>query len=147
MKGELGMAKNKNLKPKRSKADTIVNVIITLVVVAVLALAIYAIADKFKPDIYTLSDAAAEQGMSLEDFSAEYGIEGAEADTDMNDVVNNMSLENFAKLSGTTFDELVAQGGLPEGVTADMTVAQVQEMLTVPAEQAADEQDNSQEAE
>ncbi len=140
------MSKNKNLKPRRSKADTIVNIIITVVVVAVLALAIYAIADKFKPDIYTLSDAATEQGMTVEDFSAEYGIEGAEADADMNDVVNNMSLENYAKLSGTTFDEMVAQGGLPEGVTAEMTVAQVQEMVASMALES-EEQTNGEEAE
>ena len=145
-KGDSGMGKDKNFKPKRSKADTIVNVVITIVVVAVLALAIYAVADKFKPDIYTLSDAAAEQGMTLEEFSAEYGIEGAEADADMNDVVNNMSLENFAKLSGTTFDELVAQGSLPEGVTADMTVAQVQEMIESSANEAG-EVSNNEEAE
>lgn len=140
------MSKDKNLKPRRSKADTIVNIIITVVVVAVLALAIYAIADKFKPDIYTLSDAATEQGMTVEEFSAEYGIEGADADADMNDIVNNMTVENFAKLSGTTFDEMVAQGGLPEGVTAEMTVAQVQEMVAAMAPEA-EEHDHSEEAE
>lgn len=113
------MSKDKNLKPRRSKADTIVNIIITVVVVAVLALAIYAIADKFKPDIYTLSDAATEQGMTV---------------------------ENFAKLSGTTFDEMVAQGGLPEGVTAEMTVAQVQEMVAAMAPET-EEHDHSEEAE
>lgn len=140
------MSKDKNLKPRRSKADTIVNIIITVVVVAVLALAIYAIADKFKPDIYTLSDAATEQGMTVEEFSAEYGIEGADADADMNDIVNNMTVENFAKLSGTTFDEMVAQGGLPEGVTAEMTVAQVQEMVAAMAPET-EEHDHSEEAE
>lgn len=123
------MSKKKNSRPKRNKADTIVNLVISVVVVAVLALAIYAIADKFKPDIYTLSEAAQEQGMTVEDFSAEYGIENAQADDDMNEIINNMSLENFAKFSGTTYDELVAQGGLPEGVTSEMTVGQVQEML------------------
>ena len=140
------MSKDKNLKPRRSKADTIVNIIITVVVVAVLALAIYAIAEKFKPDIYTLSDAATEQGMTVEEFSAEYGIEGADADADMNDIVNNMAVENFAKLSGTTFDEMVAQGGLPEGVTAEMTVAQVQEMVAAMAPET-EEHDHSEEAE
>ena len=123
------MSKKKNSRPKRNKADTIVNLVISVVVVAVLALAIYAIADKFKPDIYTLSEAAQEQGMTVEDFSAEYGIENAQADDDMNEIINNMSLENFAKFSGTTYDELVTQGGLPEGVTSEMTVGQVQEML------------------
>ena len=134
-KGEKGMSKDKNIKPVRSKADTIINLVITVVVVAVLALAIYAIADKFKPDVYTLSEAATEQGMTVEEFSAEYGIESADADADMNDIVNNMSLENYAKLSGTTFDEMMAQGGLPEGVTAEMTVAQVQEMVAAMAQE------------
>lgn len=134
-KGEKGMSKDKNIKPVRSKADTIINLVITVVVIAVLALAIYAIADKFKPDVYTLSEAATEQGMTVEEFSAEYGIESADADADMNDIVNNMSLENYAKLSGTTFDEMMAQGGLPEGVTAEMTVAQVQEMVAAMAQE------------
>lgn len=138
MKGDLGMAKDKSLKPKRSKGDTIVNIVITVVIIAVLALAIYAIADKFKPDIYTLSEAAAEQGMTVEDFSAEYGIENSDADADMNEIVNNMSLENYAKLSGTTYDELVAQGGLPEGVTPETTVSQVQEMVMAQQETEAE---------
>ncbi len=145
-KGDLGMAKDKNLRPKRSKADAIVNTVITIVIIAVLALAIYAIADKFKPDIYTLSEAATEQGMTVEEFSAEYGIEGAEADADMNEIINDMSLENYAKLSGTTYDEMVAQGGFPEGVTADTTVAQVQEMFAS-QQAAADDAANSEAAE
>lgn len=132
MKGELVMSKEKAIRPK-NKPDTMVNLVITLVVVAVLALAIYAIVDKYKPDVYTLSDAAAEMGMTVEDFSAEYGIENADADDDINEVIGNLSLENFAKLSGTSYDDLIAQSGLPEGVTPDMTVAQAQEMYDAAA--------------
>lgn len=141
------MSKDKNLRPKRSKGDTIVNIVITVVIVAVLALAIYAIADKFKPDIYTLSEAAAEQSMTVEEFSAEYGIEGADADADMNEIVNNMSLENYAKLSGTTYEEMVAQGGLPEGVTPEMTVMEVQEMVMAQQETEAEHADDDHAAE
>lgn len=123
------MAKEKALKSKKSTADTVVNIVIAVVIIAVLALAVVAIANKFKPDIFTVEEAATEQGMTVEDFTAEFGLEGAKAEDNMDDYMGSMTCGNYAKLLGMTFEEFAQQSQLPETVTADTTVDEVQKML------------------
>ena len=48
------MAKEKNFKAKKSSADIVINIVITVVIIAVLALAVVAVGNKFKPEIYTV---------------------------------------------------------------------------------------------
>ena len=123
------MAKAKALKTKKSTADTVINIVIAVVIIAVLALAVVAVADKFKPDIFTVEEAAIEQGMTVEDFTAEFGLEGAKAEDNMDDYIGAMTCGNYAKLLGMTFEEFAQQSQLPETVTADTTVAEVQAIL------------------
>ena len=136
------MAKEK-IKTQRSSADKAVNAVIAVVLVVVIALASVALYDKFRPRD-KVKDMAETQGMSVEDFMAEYGIEGATASTKMEDVYENMTIENVLKLNGMTFEEFASSSQLPETVTPDMNVSEFNKILE--EMNAATEQENAEAA-
>ncbi len=149
------MAKEKNFKAKKSSADIVINIVITVVIIAVLALAVVAVGNKFKPEIYTVESAATEKGMTVEEFTGEYGLENVQADDKMEDVVGGMTLENYAKFLGMSFEDFKTQSQLPEVVTNETTFDELQAMMEelaalqeqaealtdeAPAEEAGEEQ-------
>ena len=121
------MAKEK-VKVRRSSADKAINAVIAVVMVAVIALASYALYDKFRPRD-KVQDYAEQMGMTLEDFQKEYGLENVSPKAKMEDVYMDMTIENALKLDGTTFDEFKASGQIPETVTPDMKMSDVQKMM------------------
>ena len=123
------MAKQKAVKSKKSTADIIINIVIAVVIIAVLALAVVAVGDKFKPDIYTVQEAAEAQGMTVENFVAEYGLEGAKADDNMDDYYNSITCGNYAKLMGMTFEDFAAQAQLPENITENTTMGELEAIM------------------
>jgi len=133
------------VKVKKNKSSVLFNVIVTLLVLAVLGLAVYAVgtkyADKFAAqkaqeaatETTTVADFIAEKGISFDEFKTEYGIEDAEdvtEETDMNYVAGKLSLENYAKYSDMTLEDLKAQYGLGEDVAADTTWADAINFMT-----------------
>lgn len=132
------MAKEK-IRTKRSSADKAINAVIAIVMVVVIALAAFALYDKFRPRD-KVKDMAEQQGMAVEDFLKEYGLEGTDPNAKMQDVYNDMTIENALKLDGTTFEDFKASSQLPEEVTPETKVSEVnaiiEEMMAAAAEEA-----------
>ncbi len=121
------MAKEK-VKAKRSSADKAINAVIAVVMVAMIALASFALYSKFSPKD-KVKDFADQMGMAVEDFQKEYGLENVSPDTKMEEAYMEMTIENALKFEGASFDEFMASGQLPETVTPDMKMSEVQKIM------------------
>lgn len=115
-------------KQEKKKGSALANLIITVVILAFLGLGGYALKDKIKamipekPEkVPTVSDMAKERDMSVEEFLAEFGLDGAQVtkDSTEQDLLSFFTVANYAKFEGKTTDELLAEYGI-EGVTDDM---------------------------
>lgn len=141
------MAKKKKVTPKRkaSPADRVLNIIIAVVVLVFVGLAAWAISPKISEKIEaykaeqqaalpdTIEKRANEKGITVEQFIADYGITGENitGETMMSDVVESMTVENYAKLEGTTVEEYITANGLPETVTGAMTVGEANDLVPI----------------
>ena len=154
------MAKNtpqKNMTP----FEKTLTAIITLVILAVLALAVFATYGKVSENIaeQRLEDEAAaiargEQspnirymasnaGMTAEDYVAQYGLEltdGLTEESELNDMLKRMSLENYVKYNDegaeepTDLDALLTQWNAEElGITKDTPWGEVETKLSIGA--------------
>ena len=128
------MAKENKKKRKLSPLEKTINVILVLVVVLVLALAGYATGPKVwsglkamlpqppAPDTSIVSGMAESLEMTVDDFKAEYGLsEDVTGETQMMDVIGDMTLKNYAKLSEKEYAEFVEEMGIGDKVTEDTT--------------------------
>lgn len=108
---------------KKQKGAWIVNTVITVVVIAFLCLAGYALKDNIKAILpekpekeKTVSDLAKERDMSVEDFLTEFGLDSAEVTkkTVESEVMSKLTVANYAKYEYQTVDELLEQYGIEE---------------------------------
>ena len=113
---------------KRSKGSVWMNVVITVIILAFLGLAGYALKDNIKAMLPekpekepTVADLAKNRDISVEEFLSEYGLEGEEltADSTETDVMSKLTVENYAKYTEQTVEELLSSYGI-EGVENDM---------------------------
>lgn len=113
---------------KRSKGSVWMNVVITVVVIAFLGLAGYALKDNIKAILpekpekeTTVADLAKNRDISVEEFLSEYGLEGEEltADSTESEVMSKLTVENYAKYTEQSVEELLSSYGI-EGVDNDM---------------------------
>lgn len=137
-------------KPKPDKLTVITNTVGVLLIVAVLALGIWAVADKLSKSagsasqqdeeqqvsVSTVANRAEELGMTAEDFLAEYGLadnESVTADTGIQTAETMMSLENYAKYIGITYDEFLNTYGIAgvDEVTPETALGDAMEYMTV----------------
>lgn len=132
---------------KKGKSSAGLNAIIALVIVVFLGLGAYAVTANFKAkaptgdssadstatQTQTVSQYAEEQGMTAEDFLAQYGLDGSDvtADTDMNTAVSEMTVEKYAEFSGKTTDEVKDEYKLGKDVTADMKWSDAQGYIPI----------------
>lgn len=133
------MSKNNQQKKKSSPAEKLINAGLVIIVVAILVLAGFAVGPKMydgimamlpQPDTSVVSGMADSLGLSVDEFKAEYGLpDNATADTLMSDVVAELTLSNYAKLSGTDYETLVSDMGVSEKVTEDMTFGEAEELI------------------
>lgn len=130
---------------RRNSGDTTLNVVITVIIVAVLGLGIWAVVPKIQQNIannaadssasqtVTVAQLAESAGQSVDEYLAEYGLTDSDitGETDYQTALSAMTLENFAKANGTTADELKSEYKLPESVTNDTPWSEA--MLEMPA--------------
>jgi len=141
----------KKLSPQEVKA----NIIIAVIIVAVLALAVIATLPTIKENmaenaaqnvetqaqsIETIGQVAETLGLSVDEFMTTYGInaEGANADTNMQDIIATLTVENYVNLinavegSETTFNEFVEQNGIPlEKLTPETTIEEAMNFIPI----------------
>lgn len=111
------------------------NLIMSVIVIAVLAVGVYATYGKLSGNIKekaiqngtaeaTVEYLANQSGMSVDDYLAQYGLSVGDTvnkNTTESEMTDNMTIENYLKYSGRdqTADELIAEAGLQEQVTKD----------------------------
>lgn len=118
---------------KAGSKDKLVNVIIVLVLIAVLAAGVYATYGKISEGIKykaiengeaeaTVEYLAKQSEMTVEDYLAQYGLsvgEAVTAETTETEMLNNMTIENYANYNGQNADEMITGTGLQDKVTKD----------------------------
>ena len=106
---------------KKQKGAWVMNTVITVIVVAFLSLAGYALKDNIKAILperpekeQTVADLAKAREMSVDDFLAEYGLEDGEVteETTESEVISKLTVANYAKYNNQTTDELLEQYGI-----------------------------------
>lgn len=124
-----------NEKKRASSADKMVNVIIGIVIVAFIAVGVYATYGKIAEGIETkaiesgekeatVSYLAKQAGMTVEDYLAQYGLTVGDAVNDnstQTEMEDNMTVENYLKYTGDTQDvnEMITGMGLEGKATKD----------------------------
>ena len=126
-------------KKKKSAIDIIINIIIVVLVLGILAVGGWAIYNKYQQmpqqdtsvsdtaqDAQTTAPTIAEYAQteekSVEEFLAEYGLsdaEGISGETLITDIIDKLTLANYAKLSGTDVASLKESLGLSGEYTDD----------------------------
>lgn len=124
---------NEGGKRKASKADKMVNVVIAVVIIVFVAVGVYATYGKISEGIQdkaiasgereaTVEYLAKQSGMSVEDYLAQYGLslgDTISAKTAESEMLDNMTIENYAKYNGQDADEMINGTGLQDKVTKD----------------------------
>ena len=118
-----------------AKSNTLINVIIVVVIVAFVAVGVFATYGKISASIEdkaiasgqkqkTVEYLAKQSKMSVSDYLSQYGLSvggNITEKTTENDMMDNMTLENYLKYTGETqsVDEVIAGTGLTDKVTKD----------------------------
>ncbi|MGN0106761.1 MAG: hypothetical protein ACI4A5_03565 [Hominilimicola sp.] len=126
---------NEGGKKRASSADKLVNVIIAVVIIAFVAVGVYATYGKVSEGIEekaitngekdaTVAYLAKQADMSVEDYLAQYGLslgDSVKKKSTEAEMTDNMTIENYLKYSGMeqTADEIIADAGLTDKVTKD----------------------------
>lgn len=122
-------------KKKSTPQSKMTNCIIVILIIVFAALGVIAVYPKIAENRktnailngeaeQTVEYMANNQGMSVEDFLAQYGLstnDGITGESTETDMVNNMSIENYLSYTGETqtADELIAQVNMQDKVTKD----------------------------
>ncbi|MBR5271237.1 MAG: hypothetical protein IKV64_03530 [Clostridia bacterium] len=144
------MAKNNK---KNGSKDSILNIIIAIVMVAVIGVSIYAIYTTASTKIIksriesgetepNLSYMAESAGLSVDEFLNQYGLEnaGLSKNSSQTEVTDKMTLTNFATYSGTTVEDILKQYYLEDKANGDTLYADFKAMWTVKSMVGGDEE-------
>lgn len=105
----------------KKKSAWVSNTVITVIVAAFLCLAGYALKDNIKSILperpekeQTVSDLAKARDMSVDEFLAEYGLDGGEVTekTTESEIMSKLTVANYAKYNDQTTEELLEQYGI-----------------------------------
>ena len=112
-------------KRSRNSADTMINVIIAVVLIAVIGLAAYAIYGKMSTTLSqkaieagekepTVEYLAQQQSMSVEDFLALYGLSDVSPKATEEEMTDQMTIDNYLTYSNIAMEHLTTQYHLDE---------------------------------
>ena len=133
-------------KKKSTPQSKMTNCIIVILIIVFASLGVIAVYPKIAENRktnailngeaeQTVEYMANNQGMSVEDFLAQYGLstnDGITGESTETDMVNNMSIENYLSYTGETqtADELIAQVNMQDKVTKDSKWADFMNILS-----------------
>lgn len=145
---------------KGNKSNALITLIITVVIIAVLGLGVYATYSKLSKNIIdnkiasgemeeTVSHAAEAAGMSVEDYLADYGLtvtDEVNGKTPVNDLYGYMTLENYMNMNNANTSEdpsatpepvdinaMIEEWGLTGQVTKDSLWKDVENLMPLKA--------------
>lgn len=135
------MAKNSN-SHRQGRADVTTNLIIAVIIAAVLALAVFAVygelSDKFLSKAIesgekeaTVGYLAEQAGLTIDEYLEQYGLSGLSKNTTEQEMLKQMTMENYASYAGTTLEEIKTNYVLDADVDASMTYGDFEKTLKV----------------
>lgn len=128
---------------KKQNSNVLFNVIITVLVLAVIALGVWAVYPSLKDGNSQVIEDSMEQqklgvvaesmGTTAEEIIETYqlGEHGFNEDSNIIEVTSKMTVENYAKFEGVTVDELKAEFRYTDDVTPDMLMEEAQDYMPV----------------
>lgn len=149
-------------KKKRSPLEVVTNIILVLLILAVLGVGGWAVYNKLSQapanddqavtdnvqdsdtTVPTIAEYAATEGKEVDEFLAEYGLsseDGVTEDMLITDIVDKLTLANYAKLMGTDTAALKESMGLGEDYSDDTPMS-----VVIEEQQAAQQDDDSAQA-
>ncbi len=144
------MAKNNGQK---KSSNTLLNTIITVVMVVVIGISVYAIYSAVSTKVIssqiesgqresTLAYMAKTEGVSVDEFIEKYGLKdaGLSKNSSQTDVIGKMTLTNYATFAGTTVEEILKQYYLEDKADENTLYADFEAMWTVKAMVQGDEE-------
>lgn len=133
-----------NTNKSKGSADTMINVIIAVILIAVIGLAVYAIYGKMSAKLTkqaiengekeaTVEYLAEQQGMSIEDYLAQYEltISDVSKKSTEEEMTDKMTVKNYVSYASTTIDELKEQYHLDEAPAEDANWGDLRKSFTV----------------
>ena len=143
---------------KKSALDIISNIIIVVLILTVLGIGVWAVYSKFSQmpqegtteDITTptISEAAQQEAISVEEFLANYGLseaEGLTGDTEITEIMPLMTLENYAKFSGADVETIKQGMGLTKDYSNDTLMSEILADMTAAEQHDHSEEENTEE--
>lgn len=124
---------NNEGKKRATSADKAINAVIALIIIAFVAVGVYATYGKISEGIKdkaiangeaeaTVEYLAKQANMPVEDYLAQYGLElndTIKEDTTESEMLDNMTIEYYAQYNGQDADEMINGTGLQDKVTKD----------------------------
>ena len=142
-------------KKKKNPLDIIVNIVIVVLILAILGLGGWSVYNKFKSSAQenetavtdsnqttqtstpTVEEYAQAEGKTADEFLAEYGLaddESVTGETPISDVVDKLTLANYAKLSGSDVAAVKESLGLSDEYADDTLMSVIFEEQAALAE-------------
>ena len=123
---------NNHSKRPKSGADKMFDLIMVLVILIVTGLGAYTVYGKISSNVekkaiesgtaeQNVKYAADQKGMTVDEFLAEYGLADSDvkAKTSVSDMLNKMTVENYAKYNDKELDAFLDENGLKDKVDKD----------------------------
>ena len=123
---------NNHSKRPKSGADKMFDLIMVLVILIVTGLGAYTVYGKISSNVekkaiesgtaeQNVKYAADQKGMTVDEFLAEYGLADSDvkAKTSVSDMLNKMTVENYAKYNDKELDAFLDEKGLKDKVDKD----------------------------
>ena len=138
---------------RSGSADKFFNLILTVVMVAVIGLSVYAIYNTMSERIIEnqiangeretdLAHMAEDAALTVDEFLEQYGLADAALSkkSTQTEVLDKMTLTKYAEYAKTTVDELLAQAFLEDKANGDTLYADFKKMFTVKSMVGGDEE-------
>lgn len=138
---------------KKSALDIISNIIIVILILTVLGIGGWAVYSKFSQmpkeegtteniTNPTISETAAEEGISIEEFLAKYGLSDAEGltdDTEITEIMPLMTFENYAAFVDSDVETLKQGMGLTKDYSNDTLMSEIIADMTASGQEPVEE--------
>ncbi len=131
-----------NTQKSSNSADKTINFVIILIIVAILAAGSWAVYQKISSNMLdkaiadgtapqTVETYARQADLSVEDYLALYEISDSSVNgkTEMSDLIDVITVNSYALLSGSDFDTFVEENGLTDKVTPETLWTEAQLLI------------------
>lgn len=146
-----------NTRRTASPADRMFNALVFIIIAVVLGLGVYAVYGKISANVETkaiesgkseqnVKYAADQAGMTVDEFLEQYGLkdaDGVNEKTTVSEMLQHMTVENFAKYNNQELDAFLEENGLKDKVSADTLWSDAENLIPLGIYAGGEEQFNA----